>query len=338
MANTKGESEVSSSRILPASPENITRAASVIRGGGLVSFPTETVYGLGADAFNPLAVAKIFEVKNRPSFDPLIVHVHTPAQLERLTIEVSRLASMLIDAFWPGPLTLVLKKSEGVPDIVTAGLSTVAVRMPAHEAARDLIAESGSPIAAPSANPFGYLSPTTAAHVASQLGEGVDVILDGGACAIGLESTIIRIDESELVLLRPGGLPIEEIEKVAGKLMPASLESVARPDAPGQLASHYAPRTRLLIVEDVAALVPEKNSGLLAFSSSPPSVLNQFRMVEILSSGGELREAAARFFQCLHRLDGAGLDVIYAQSVPEIGLGRAIMNRLRKSSADRNSS
>lgn len=327
---------VISERIYPASKENIRRAASIIRNGGLVSFPTETVYGLGADAFNPLAVARIFEVKNRPSFDPLIVHVHTPEQLDHLAREVDPLARKLIDAFWPGPLTLVFKKSDAVPDIVTAGLPTVAIRMPSHEAARELIAESGSPVAAPSANPFGYLSPTTAAHVASQLGEGVEMILDGGACAVGLESTILRIDEKGPVLLRPGGLPVEEVERVAGRVLPAR-EELARPDAPGQLESHYAPRTRLVIIDDMARLVPVKNSGLLSFAASPPAVSSRFRMVEVLSLQGDLREAAARFFQCLHRLDGAGLDVIYAQAVPEKGLGRAIMNRLRKSSGRRGS-
>lgn len=332
----QGEGTVTSERICPASRENIMRAASIIRNGGLVSFPTETVYGLGADAFNPLAVARIFEVKNRPSFDPLIVHVHTPEQLDRLAREVGRLARKLIDAFWPGPLTLVFRKSDAVPDIVTAGLPTVAVRMPSHEAARELIAESGSPIAAPSANPFGYLSPTTAAHVASQLGEGVEMILDGGACSVGLESTILRVDENCPVLLRPGGLPVEEVERVAGRVLPAP-EGLARPDAPGQLESHYAPRTPLVIVDDCTALAPRKNSGLLSFAASPPTASSQFRMVEVLSPQGDLREAAARFFQCLHRLDSAGLDIIYAQAVPEKGLGRAIMNRLRKSSGRRGS-
>ncbi len=198
--------------------ELIHHAAEIIKRGGIVAFPTETVYGLGADAFNPLAVARIFEVKRRPSFDPLIVHVANPADVKKLVKEIPSNAKKLIERFWPGPLTVVLLKEEDIPDIVTAGLPTLAIRMPSHPMALSLIKESNSPIAAPSANPFGYLSPTTAEHVREQLGDQVDLILDGGPCPVGVESTIVSFLEERPRLLRPGGVSLEEIESIIGKV------------------------------------------------------------------------------------------------------------------------
>ena len=209
----------------------IEQAAKIIRKGGIVAFPTETVYGLGADAFNALAVARIFEVKGRPYFDPLIVHVANPADVEKLVKEIPPSAKKLMERFWPGPLTVVLLKVNNIPDIVTAGLRTVAIRMPNHPMALSLIKESRCPIAAPSANPFGYLSPTTAEHVREQLGDRVDLILDGGPCPVGVESTIVSFLEKKSRLLRPGGVPLEEIESIIGKVEVSPIDD--RPSAPG---------------------------------------------------------------------------------------------------------
>lgn len=309
----------------------IRAAADILRGGGLVAFPTETVYGLGGNALDARAVARIFEAKARPRFDPLIVHVADISAVEGIASCCQQTATRLIERFWPGPLTLILPKADAVPAIVTAGLATVAVRMPDHPVALQLIRTAGMPIAAPSANRFGGLSPTTAMHVHDQLGNRIDLILDGGACPIGIESTVLDLTGNIPALLRPGGLPLEKIEAVIGQVMIPTEQSDC-PRSPGQLAQHYAPRTRLMILSDQA---PDqamfRRVGLLAFRNPRPDIAAT--CVEILSPGGDLREAAANLFAALHRLDQAGLDVIYAEPVPEIGLGRAIMNRLRKASA-----
>ena len=315
-------------RFLVATPRAIKEAAAIIRKGGLVAFPTETVYGLGADALNSLAVGQIFEVKNRPRFDPLIVHIADSSSIRKICSAIDKRAMKLIERFWPGPLTLVLPKTQVISDIVTAGLPTVAVRMPLHPVALELIREAGIPIAAPSANPFGYLSPTTAEHVREQIGKRVDLILDGGRCAVGVESTIIDLTGQEPVILRLGGLTIEEIEGVIGKVK-ISTSNPERPLSPGQLPRHYSPRTPVRIFKDDNFKIPKgKRVGLLAFR--PPKEELLYEMVEVLSPQGDLREAAANFFSCLHSLDRAGLDIIYAEPVPEIGLGRAIMDRLCK--------
>jgi len=311
--------------------EIIHQAAEIIKGGGIVAFPTETVYGLGADAFNPLAVARIFEVKRRPYFDPLIVHVAYPADVKKLVKEIPSNAKKLTESFWPGPLTVVLLKNENIPDIVTAGLPTVAIRMPNHPMALSLIKESKCPIAAPSANPFGYLSPTTAEHVQEQLGDQVDLILDGGPCPVGVESTIVSFLEERPRSLRPGGVSLEEIESVIGKveINPNELE---KPSAPGMLPRHYAPRTPIVLDWDEKNLDIYKNKkiGLLAFQG--PRNHLKFKSVEVLSKKGDLREAAANLFAAIRRLDALNLDLILAESIPEIGLGRAIMDRLRRAS------
>jgi L-threonylcarbamoyladenylate synthase len=313
---------------LKATQEAVKQAAKVIREGGLVAFPTETVYGLGADALNAIAVARIFEVKNRPHFDPLIVHIADFSSLEKICSSLDERARKLMETFWPGPLTLVLPKTRIVPDIVTAGLPTVAIRMPSHPVALDLIKEAETPIAAPSANPFGYLSPTSADHVKEQLGDKVDVILDGGKCQIGVESTIIDLAGEEPTILRLGGLPLEEIEKTIGRVRVSTSNS--RPRSPGQLPCHYSPRTPIKILDKKNLRVNGKRKGLLAFKTLPKD--HSFEVVEVLSPKGDLREAAANLFSCLHRLDKAKLDVIYAEPVPEVGLGRAIMDRLRRAS------
>lgn len=314
--------------------KKIERAADLLRNGGLVAFPTETVYGLGADAFNSHAVARIFEVKNRPRFDPVIVHINSLTDIEQLCLKIDERAKRLMKRFWPGPLTLILPKSSRVPDIVTAGLPNVAVRMPSHPVALELIKKAGIPIAAPSANPFGYLSPTTAEHVKEQIGEKVDLILDGGKCPIGVESTVIDLTEPEPSLLRSGGLPLEEIEEAIG-MVKISHVNPERPRSPGQLPRHYSPRTPIRILKDKKFKIPAgKRVGFLAVS--PLNKELPYEMVEVLSSQGDLREAAANFFSCLHRLDRAGLDIIFAEPVEEVGLGRAIMERLRRASTKNN--
>lgn len=309
----------------------IHQAAEIIRQGGVVAFPTETVYGLGANALNPLAVARIFEIKNRPYFDPLIVHIARLNELSRLVIDIPVPANKLTKRFWPGPLTIVLSKRDEVPDLVTAGLPTVAIRMPRHFLALQLIEEAGCSIAAPSANPFGYVSPTTATHVRDQLGSQVDLILDGGACEVGLESTIISFAEERSRLLRPGGLPLEEIESIIGKVEINRIEE-ERPSSPGLLPRHYAPRTPIVIEgrEKNFDSFQNKKVGFLAFREVDDSL--PFEHVEILSARGDLREAAANLFAAIRRLDALNLDLILAESVPEKGLGRAIMDRLRRAS------
>ena len=312
-------------------PDLIHQAGELIRQGGVVAFPTETVYGLGADAFNSLAVARIFEIKNRPFFDPLIIHIADVNEMSRLVPHTPLPAEKLIKRFWPGPLTLVLPKRPEVPDLVTAGLPTLAIRMPRHPIACRLIQEAGCPIAAPSANPFGYVSPTTATHVRDQLGGQVDLILDGGPCEVGLESTIISFSEDSPRLLRPGGLPVEEIELIIGKVEIDQIED-DRPMSPGRLPRHYSPRTPIIVEgwEAKFDMLKNKKVGLLAFRVSDASL--SFQHVEVLSARGDLREAAANLFAAIRRLDGLDLDLILAEPVPEAGLGRAIMDRLRRAS------
>jgi L-threonylcarbamoyladenylate synthase len=322
--------------LVPATPDALRRAADTLREGGLVAFPTETVYGLGAKAHDPIALAKIFEAKRRPFFDPLILHVAERSQFEALIAPEARRdprANLLMDRFWPGPLTLVLPKAPDVPDLATSGLPTVAVRMPAHPVALALIRAAGFPLAAPSANPFGRLSPTTAAHVQAHFhagDAGIDFILDGGPCSVGVESTIISLAGETPVLLRAGGIPREAIEAAIGPIASAPA-AAARPQAPGQLEGHYAPRTPLRIhAGGDPSSDPTLRLGYLAFRRGPD---RPYAATETLSPAGDLREAAARLFACLHRLDAAGLDLILAEPVPEFGLGAAIMDRLRKAAA-----
>lgn len=314
----------------------VRHAADVLRRGGLVAFPTETVYGLGADAFSESACARIFAVKRRPRFDPLIVHVLGIEDLDPLCTRVDDRVRRLTDAFWPGPLTLVLEKTARVPDIVTAGERTVAVRAPAHPVARALLARTARPIAAPSANPFGYISPTCAEHVAAQLGDEVDLILDGGRCEVGIESTIIDLSGEHARLLRAGGVEGERIEAVIGPLRTLTFGTQSTPLAPGQLASHYAPRVPLTLLDTPARRSEGgARTGLLAFGRVAPEVSSTYAAVEQLSESRELREAAANLFACLRRLDERDIDKIVAEPVPAVGLGVAILDRLRRASAPR---
>jgi L-threonylcarbamoyladenylate synthase len=302
---------------LVVSPEaGISAAAALLAVGEVVALPTETVYGLGAAALDPTACARIFEAKERPLSDPLIVHVPGIAWLDRLA-EVSPLARDLAFRFWPGPLTLVLPRKDGVPDIVTAGQETVAVRMSAHPVFQAVLQAYGKPVAAPSANRFGRISPTSAQDVLAELGDRIPLILDGGPCLHGVESTIVLVRGDELHILRHGPITTEEL----GEFGPVR-GSVVGLSAPGGLASHYAPRTPLVIGDPV----PSARTGLLAWRGSGEG----FEQVEFLSRTHDLREAAANLYAGMRRLDGAGLERILAEPVPEHGLGAAIMERLRK--------
>lgn len=330
--------------IRPADSAAIAEAARLLKAGQLVAMPTETVYGLAADAFNAQACAAVFEVKQRPAFDPLIVHLLDVSWLPQVGLRGhldkdggtsgQALVALLGGKFWPGPLTLVLPKAVGIPDIVCAGLPTVAVRVPSHPVARALLEAAGTPLAAPSANLFGCLSPTTAAHVDEQLGDSIPLILDGGACEVGVESTIVDLSGEVPRLLRAGGISKEDLEAVLGHTLEVGPSVLEKPLAPGQLASHYAPLTPLKVFAKGQVPTPKDvHAGLLCLQGSPLG--SAFAVVEVLSQNGDLREAAANLFAALHRLDEADLDVIYVEAVPETGLGRAVMDRLRKAEAKR---
>jgi L-threonylcarbamoyladenylate synthase len=313
--------------IRPADEAGLREAVRLLKAGSVVGMPTETVYGLAADAFQAGACARVFAVKARPSFDPLIVHVAEAGWLERVAVRVPDAARVLARAFWPGPLTLVLARRPELPGIVTAGLDTVAVRVPSHPVALALLRMADTPLAAPSANRFGGLSPTRAEHVQLGLGKAVELVLDGGPCRIGVESTIVDLSGPEPALLRPGGLDSEAIESVLGRTLRQGPAVLERPLAPGQLAGHYAPATPLRLLAAPAAVDSgAAGLGLLAFQGAPGH--HHYGEVEILSATGDLAEAAARLFDCLHRLDGLRLDGIEAETVPSRGLGRAINDRL----------
>ena len=313
---------------------DIPQAASYLKQGQLVAIPTETVYGLAGNALDVKAVSSIFETKNRPSFDPLILHV---ASLEKVNPFVSSFPEKLkrlAEAFWPGPLTVLLPRKASVPDLVTSGLDRVAVRVPNHSLTLALLAQLDFPLAAPSANPFGYISPTQAAHVDAQLGAQIPYILDGGACAVGLESTIVGMEGEEVVIYRLGGLDLSEIESVVGPVT-VQAHSSSNPSAPGQLASHYAPRKPFL-VGDLNELVPKwiqegKAFGVLSFSTYFPALSSDRQFV--LSPSQDLQEAAQRLFMGMRLLDESDADLILAEFVPEIGLGRAINDRLKRAAA-----
>ena len=310
---------------LLAPPEAITAAVDLLAAGELVALPTETVYGLGACALNPLACAKVFEAKERPLSDPLIVHLPDPGWLEQLA-RPNLLARTLAERFWPGPLTMVLPRTERVPDIVTDGQDTVAVRMSAHPVFRQIASGLGQPIAAPSANRFGRISPTTPGHVRTELGGRIPLIVDGGPCAHGIESTIVSVREQGVVILRHGPITQEQLEELAPVLSGKTGEVT-----PGSMKSHYAPRTPLDLLPSgsLTEVTDPSRAGLLAFSKPKEG----FGRVEILSASGDPREAATHLYGAMRRLDEAGLERIVAESLPETGLGAAIMERLRKAAA-----
>jgi L-threonylcarbamoyladenylate synthase len=306
----------------------IARAAALLREGRLVAFPTETVYGLGADATNARAVAAIFEAKGRPRFNPLIVHVPSLEHVSALA-ELTEAGRELADAFWPGPLTLVLRKAAGCPvaDLATAGLDTIAVRIPAHPIGRALLEATGVPIAAPSANRSGHVSPTIAEHVAADLGNRVAMILDGGATPVGLESTVVDLTDVPTVL-RPGGIMREEIAHVLGQPVSLAGDQNEKPASPGMLSRHYAPGTRLRL----DAIDVQPGEALLAFGPHVPA--HDGPLIN-LSRSGDLAEAAANLFAALRTLDSSGVLAIAVMPIPERGLGEAINDRLRRAAAPR---
>ena len=326
--------------------EAVREACAVLRAGEIVALPTETVYGLAADAFNPAAVAKVFAAKERPFFDPLIVHIAAPGDLKTVAIvpaDIAETVGKLTAEFWPGPLTLILPKHPDVPDLVTSGLPTVAVRQSAHPVFLAINKELGHPIAAPSANRFGRISPTSASAVMKELGGRIPLIIDAGACGEGLESTIISIEP------RVGKKPVFRLHR-AGPITKEQLQNFGKvekikhiagdlPHAPGQMPSHYAPLTSFVLLENPADFhpEPEKKYGLLSYrgeDDSPYVTLHDWERIEVLSPGsGKLAEAAIRLFFVMRLLDEAGLDAIIAEPVSETGLGVAIMDRLRRASA-----
>ncbi len=302
----------------------IVQAGRLIREGRVVAFPTETVYGLGANAFDPIAVARIFALKERPAFDPLIVHVADPADASRIAHADDPRVRRLMELFWPGPLTLVLPRREAVPEIVTAGLPTVGVRMPSHPVALALIREAGCPIAAPSANKFGRVSPTRAEHVFRHL-PGVDLVLDAGQTPVGLESTVIALDESGFIVLRPGAVTREELARhIPESTHPRKTSGIP---APGMLKSHYSPRKPLYFLGEQPAHLSRERGGFLRTAGPVP---DGYGRVIDLSPENNLLEVAAGLFAALHTMEDADVDYIVVSPVDESGIGAAIMDRLRK--------
>jgi len=340
---------------LPVSAKSLKKAAEMLCLGGLVAFPTETVYGLGADAYNPEALARIFAVKGRPLIDPMIIHIAAVENLEK-TANLSKLSEKtrknlftLAENLWPGPLSFVLPKNEKIPGIATAGLPTAAIRFPDNETAQKLISLSTGALAAPSANPFGSLSPTKAEHVRDTLGNKIDMILDGGQTRIGLESTVLDLTGEDIGILRHGGTPKETIEKLVGPVEDRSFASKARPASPGQMESHYAPKTPLVvypyekfieqpyIAQDSAFLFFDgatRDAWFSRQSKKPPAKT----IIRVLSEKGDDIEAASRLFEVLHEIDSLNkeikwkISILFAQLAPAQGLGQAINDRLIRAS------
>jgi L-threonylcarbamoyladenylate synthase len=309
---------------------DLLKAKALLEKGELVAIPTETVYGLAGNALNIDAVTKIFQVKDRPQFDPLIVHVQNIEAVKNYVEDIPKKAKLLVQQFWPGPLTLVLNRKPIIPDLVTSGLNTVGIRCPDHVLTRTLLASLSFPLAAPSANPFGYISPTRPEHVNEQLGSKISYILDGGICKVGIESTIVGFEEDRPIIYRMGGLSIEAIEQVVGKVS-VQLHSTSNPTSPGQLKSHYAP-TKKVILGNIPTLLKQYNetkSAVLSYQTNFKSN-HQF----ILAPSGKLEEAAQNLFTGLRELDKMPVDIILAELAPEIGLGKAINDRLKRAAAE----
>jgi len=312
--------------------KDISKAASLLKQGKLVAIPTETVYGLAANALDVEAATKIFVAKNRPYFDPLIVHVQSGDAVREYAERIPDKAIELVKRFWPGPLTVLLPKKNIIPDLVTAGLDRVGLRCPDHPMTLELLRSISFPLAAPSANPFGYVSPTTPLHVNDQLGNEIEYILDGGECKVGIESTIAGFEEDGPVIYRLGGLRVEDIESVTGRVQ-VNTTSVSNPQAPGQLQSHYAPRKQVLI-GDIQQLISKNRSksiGVLSFKklNLPAGVKKEI----VLSPSGNLNEAAQKLFSALRELDKSDIEIILTELVPDTALGRAINDRLRRAAS-----
>lgn len=306
---------------------DIEKAVKLLTNEELVAIPTETVYGLAGNALSRASVTKIFSVKNRPQFDPLIVHVPTLEKVNDYVLEIPEAAKTLAEKYWPGPLTLLLKKKPIIPDLVTAGLDTVGIRCPDHALTRELLKRLPFPLAAPSANPFGYVSPTRPEHVDEQLGDKIQYILDGGICPVGIESTIVGFEDNQPVVYRLGGLSLEAIEGTLGNVR-LMTHSTSNPKAPGQLKSHYAPGKKVIVGLIEALLKVHKRAGVLSFSCDY-RVKNQI----ILSPAAKPEEAAQHLFEALRAFDKMDIDVVLAEFVPDRGIGRAINDRLRRAAA-----
>jgi len=302
---------------------DINKAAQLLENGGLVGIPTETVYGLAANAFDDEAVLKVFKAKDRPSFDPLITHIKNPEELDRLATHVPEKARILMDHFWPGPLTLVLPRSETVSDLITSGLPTAGFRMPRHQLTQELLSRLSFPVVAPSANPFGYISPTTPSHVAEQLSEKIDYVLNGGRCSIGIESTILGFENNQAHILRQGGVSKESLESCIGKLSPYN--ETNQIVSPGMFGSHYAPRKPLYLgnIDELLTQFSSKKVGVLYFKNVPEAGVNYS-----LAPHRTLDEAACRLFFGLRWLEKQDIDLILAEQVPNEGIGRAVNDRL----------
>lgn len=312
--------------------QDLPQARKLLQQGELVAIPTETVYGLAANAFDINAVAKIFEAKNRPTFDPLIVHTHSIAQAQKFIGNIPEKAQQLAERFWPGSLTLLLPKNHLIPDLVTSGLPTVAVRVPNHPLTLELLKSLDFPLAAPSANPFGYISPTTALHVEAQLEGKVSYIIDGGYCRVGIESTIVEVQQNKTTVYRLGGISIEDVESVTGQIEEVR-HSSSNPKASGMLKSHYAPGKAVILGNIKTSLkkYDPKKVGTLSFNTTYDLVPKEHQVV--LSASGSLPEAAQRLFAGLRYLDTLEVDIILAELLPEKGLGRAINDRIKRAAA-----
>lgn len=305
--------------------KDTAHAGMLIKQGELVAFPTETVYGLGADAFNPKAVSEIFAMKERPAFDPLIVHISELKQLDVLCKQVDDTILRLANKFWPGPLTLVVDKNNRVPDMVTSGLSTVGIRMPAHPVALELITAANTPIAAPSANKFGMVSPTEPWHVTKQLPK-VGCVLDGGKSMVGIESTVIRLTGNGFAILRPGAITLSRLKKELPQI--AFHDSNENKLSPGLLKSHYSPSKPMFLSSEFDHSKDVSNAGLISFGI--PKYKNKFKHIEVLSKNENLQDAAVNLFGCIHNMEISEVDFIVIEPVPEKGIGVAIMDRLKK--------
>ena len=308
---------------------DVNKAAQILAEGGLVAIPTETVYGLAANAYNNEAVTNIFKAKNRPSFDPLITHISDTEQLSSLVSRIPKKASSLIQKFWPGPLTIILSKTDKISDLITSGLDNAAFRIPNHPLTKSLLDLINFPLVAPSANPFTYVSPTTAQHVQDQLGNKVDYILDGGPCTIGLESTIVSFKKEIPEILRLGGLSSENIEQIIGKV-DIQTHSSSKPEAPGMLTSHYSPGVDLR-VGNIDKLIIEnsgKKIGIISYKKAFPNYINS-----VLAPSGNLSEAAQNLFKSLRWMGNQQVEIILTEYVPNLELGRAINDRLNRASS-----
>lgn len=311
--------------------KDLQKAKALLESGALVAIPTETVYGLAGNALDENAVTQIFKVKNRPSFDPLIIHTSSFERIHNYA-ESNAQAELLAKEFMPGPLTLLLPKKETISDLVTAGSSRVAIRIPRHPLCSELLYSLDFPVAAPSANPFGYISPTNAQHVADQLGDKISYILDGGPCEVGLESTIVGFENGLATVYRKGGVPVETIKEIAGDVQ-VKAHSTSNPSAPGMLKSHYAPRVPVKLGFDISLLkkYPVEKIGTIRFKSPIDGIPEENQL--ILSKSGDYAEAARNLFAGMRSLDQLDLEIILAELLPEEDLGLAINDRLRRAAA-----